>query len=628
MIRVIRRGVAAMAMGLVLTLNLSAALAAPKAVTAVLDQASAETEIIILIPNLSVFADKLKLLSTSFGINNPDMQDPLASFKRESGLSAGLQDDGAVAVLISGVQLEGGAPPVVQMLLPVSDYKALVSAVGGDPAQAVTQVKLGSGPPAFVRQVGSFAVFSDKSENIANFKPAGAGAAMAAAAGKLGNHYLDTTDVAVLLNMPVFAPKLREQAKKGFAEALAQIDNNPNQPAGEVMIAKSIINLYSTGIDSVLRDATSLVFNLDVKPAGIGLTYSTQFKPDSELGKMFTTGAGGAPKLDMLPNSPYLFATSMNFQGVAFVPIIEKAMAAIPAEQGGPILKMMRDSMTLTRQLKAGATAYYAPSPGAPIGPGSLMSGVNVFQADDANAYAKTYKDYVTSLNGTKLDIPAPNAANADPNAPAPAVESISFVSSVTPNVLKIDGVDVDQYQFIYNFPPAMMQQMGPAAPLMMAMGMTGQSGYLAPVNGHVIVTTSLDAQLINKSVAAVRAKPGSGLGSDKDINTVRAELPPDASMEMFVNVGELIKMGKNIAAMMGAAQPAAADAPALPPVGMGIGVNTSGVAGRLFLPMPVITTAVNELGPVIQMMMMGGMQGGHDDFSEEQGEEAPPPSF
>ncbi|MCE9591333.1 MAG: DUF3352 domain-containing protein [Planctomycetes bacterium] len=569
----------------------------PASVTTALDQSAADTAVVILVPSMSGLSKKIAAANEGAGLNIPDMADALTTFKNKTGLSAGVREDGAFAVLLSNLPLgQAGAPhePTVHMLVPVTDYKVFVDAGGGDAAKPVTQVKMGQGQPAFARKLGNFALLSDTEANVTNYQAAAAGKAMAAATGKLGGHYLAGNDIVVIVNLPLIADQLRSEIKKDLAHA-----NAAN--AGGV---EKIAGLYGEAIDAFLRDTTSLTMGLELKDTGIGFSYTAQFKPDSACAKAFATGASAAGKLDLLPSQPYMLAMAVNPQGIDIAGMVEKLVAAIPENEAGAIRKLVAGYLPLVQQTKSVASAYYVPSPGAQ-GMSGFLNAVSVVQADDAPGYAQKCKEYITSLNGLKLSVPKPAAPGE--NAPPAGDNDVSFSTQINANALQIDGVAVDQYQFQTNLPPAIMQEMGPAAPMMMALGATGQSGYIAPVNGHVLMTNTLDAQMVRKTIASVRG--GKGLGTDKGMAATRGELPPNASAEMYINVSTIMNTAMGIAAQMaGPGAPPAQQQAELPPIAAGLGVDGSGVAARMFLPMPVIKLAVEKAGPMIGMMLMGGM--------------------
>jgi hypothetical protein len=160
---------------------------------------------------------------------------------------------------------------------------------------------------------------------------------------------------------------------------------------------------------------------------------------------------------------------------------------------------------------------------------GSLLNVVTIYKATDGQKLIDANKTYITSLN----NLAANNAAGGG--------EQMSVSSSYTDNAMQIEGVQIDQYSYALTMPPAMMQQMGPAA----MFGATGASGYVARKDNMVVLTTSLDAQMITKGIKTLGA--GNGLGSAGAIANMRAAaVPPNAFLEFYLSPAGIATMASN----------------------------------------------------------------------------------
>lgn len=572
------------------------------AVNAVLDQTADNAAILIVIPNLTTLNTKIALLNNELGIGAPHLANALGNIKMQTGIAQGLREDGPMAIALSNLPFDGPGEPNFHVLLPVTDYKAFITAVGGDAAKPVASfTPPQGGETLYAKQAGAFAVISNLEADVANYKPAGAGAALTAAAGKLGNRYIDSADVLVMFNMPLLATPLRAQLKQVMESTKAQVGD-----VQQIPIAVTMANLCSTALDAAVRDATSAAICMDIKDKGLGLTYTAQFKPDSPTGKLFTTGASAGGKLNVLPGQPYIMASAMNLQGIGVEEIADKIAAAFP-DNADPNQKIIRDSVGLIKTLRSGTMGYYLPSPGAARD--ATYNMVSAYETAETDTLIKTWKEYVVSLNGMKAPV--------DPLMPDGA-EAAEYSTKIVPNSLKIDSVTLDQYTIAVKLPPAVEQQLGPMMPLIKAFGGMGSSGYIGAVNNHALITNTLDAQLVNKTIESIRK--GQGLGANKDIVAAREELPPDASVEGYINVGVAQKMVQDAFAAMQGMPPGAAPAAELPPFAMGLGIRESGMAGRLFMPYTSLKAAKDQaMGMIMMMMMGGGGMGGEMPVEDEE---------
>src|SRR5690606_19450116 len=87
-----------------------------------------------------------------------------------------------------------------------------------------------------------------------------------------------------------------------------------------------------------------------------------------------------------------------------------------------------------------------------------------------------------------------------------------------------------------YDLPPAMLAKINPQ--LMMLTGMSAQRGYVAQVNGKVIITGTADLPTLTEAIKA--AKAGNGLNADQGISQVRKQLTNNADFEAYLNLGTI----------------------------------------------------------------------------------------
>lgn len=579
-----------------------------RAAPAAFDQAPAGAHMILVIPSMKGLSDKLAKLQADLGIPAPEMADLLGTIKAEGGITAGLKDDGAAMLVITdlGAMINGDAvEPPMAIAVEVTDYAAFVGNFQGNAADAVTKLTMpNGGEDGYAKKVGDFAVFGPKEADIVAYQPGNAGSAIAKAAGTLGEGYLSTGDVAMYLDLKALGPILKPKVAEGFDQMMAELE--ANMPADQLAMMKGVFGMYRQAIDAVLTDGQALVQTVDFSDEGVGINYILQATPGSGMTKFFPGGtSGGAALLASLPKQPYLIASAFDTKAIDLATLLDKALAAMP-EDGGWITKLYKDALPMARMTKANAWAWYAPPAGQMMmGPG-LMNVVSVYDTTDGPGYLAAAKTYFVGINNTKL----PGMPGAEP---------AMITSGYTPNASQIEGVNVDQYGMSVQLPPEMMQQMGPAAGMLMMMGGLNYTGFIAAKGDNVVMSSSLDATMITEAIKA--AGTDTGLGSDAALGAARkAALPPSPAIEAHISVeGIMSAVNPMLQMFAGQALPVPQG---LAPISMGVGVEDGGVAARLYLPVKTMK-GIADTVQAAQAQMGGGMnKGGADD------EGAAPPPF
>ncbi|NJO87145.1 MAG: hypothetical protein HC821_03840 [Lewinella sp.] len=181
------------------------------------------------------------------------------------------------------------------------------------------------------------------------------------------------------------------------------------------------------------------------------------------------------------------------------------------------------------------------------------------------------------------------------------AGEGISYTTSYTDNALQIEGVNVDQFAWQMQMPPAAMEN-NPALPFMMMLGAMGQTGYVAQSGNFIVSTTTTDTAILGSSLKMLGSSDG--LGSEKLIAEARRNaLPENAMMEGYFNLAGLATLANSFIPMMG--MPPIQTPADLPPVAMGVSLKDSAVLAQLHVPMAVMTFVRDTT-----MQMQGGMGG------------------
>ena len=564
---------------------------------AALNLIPADAPVALVVPNLADLSHKIaKLNEEALGSSVPQMADVLGTMKLMGGAIHGVNDAGAFVAYITSIEglvddNHASEPPYV-VLVPVSDYAAFVGNFGGNADAAMTELTLTGGSQGFAKKVGGYAAISATQELVAGYENPNAVAAIASGVGAVGRQSFSISDVFVVANFkamaPVIMPKLQElmgMFEEGFEQGLAEEAADP-----EVMqLGQTIMRLYIDGIRAMVRDTSMAVAGLDITSKGVGMSYTLQLEPESKMGQVITTGGGAARQLARLSNGPYMFASGMDFQGIDVPALLNKVLAKFPEEGegdgAGGFMSVLKQEIDLGIHTKGMGMAYLLPKADPnnlmPMMGGAGLNAVVVIETADGDgaAYLKKVEKLILDINGLKL-------GDMDP-AGGPDAQPMTMNAKYTPNVMQIDGVQVDSFQVQYQLPPQMMQEMGPMAPMMMMMGGMGYNGYAAANGSCVVMTTTTDAATMKLALASASQQDG-GLGVDGPIKRVREmALLNDPTYESYISIPGVMGMGNMFLGMMGQAP---VEVPAdMPPVAMAKSIKDHGVSIRVYVPIDVI---------------------------------------
>lgn len=581
---------------------------------AVLNLVPADSEIVVIVPSLSGMNQKLASLNAAMGGMVPWMGDTLGELKRGSGMANGINDDGGMAIilnnLIEAADAQTDAPPIL-VLVPVSDYNAFVGNFNVKPAaDGLTSITMTQGSEAFVRQVEGYALLGADKAVVQAYKPGNAGPAMVKKAGKLGSQYVATSDFLIVADMSILGPKLKPKLDQAMKEAKTALENDPDAAKGSPVDPKVVMQAYEDAMASMLASSEMLVIGLDMSELGLGMTYAAQFKEGSDVAKMFKPSDSSASKLLAgVAQKPYMFAVSQNLESIDLSKIIT-TVADMMKATSPEAAKMITAALPLFEQTKGMTSIYY---PGQMNLAGGLFNAASMVATDDPAAYVKAFRGYLETLATTQLPIQLPN----DENGNAQPAANIAFFTQYNANTTTVEGVAIDQYELRYDLPPAVLAKINPQ--LMMLTGMSAQRGYVAQVNGKVIITGTADLPTLTEAIKA--AKAGNGLNADQGIGQVRKQLTNNADFEAYLNLGTIASTALGFAQAMG--QQIDVQVPAdLAPIGYSMSLDDNGVAARTYVPMSVIKFSKDvyfSLAP-----MLGGMMP-QDNGQQQNGGGGPP---
>ncbi len=567
--------------------------AAGAAVPGALDRVPADAAMAGGVANLTTFHNNFNAMGTALKL------DSLDGLKKMDALfqAQGIKKDGSAAVAILEVP-EGGdqgmpgeglrnAPMVI--IVPVTDYKAFVTGLGGDAAAPIAELK--GQQTMFAKDIGGgYAALSPKKELTESFEGKGGNLeAHTKALGAVGTRVADKSDVVLVANVGKLAPKIKDGIKgmKEQAEMVGQMGggNAPNTKLIEIIA------------ENWVRDAQTGVIGLNFSAENLAIDVASQFKPGSELAGLFNSDGNSAGLLNNVPNKPFLFAVAIDASSASMKKML-KGMFDLSKEQMGKAgdQKAMAEASGVWEALLSkpegfDGTAFSVGYSPAGLSAGLLSQTVGFIKTNKSSDYLKLTGDVMTKMNGTKVD-------------------GMQYTTEYKAGAVDVSGVKADSWSMAMtpsdpNDPMAMQVQMmmgfitGPAGKF---------QGLSAPTDKGVVMTYSQYAPFMDEALKA--AKNGDGLG--KSLAEASKMLPANRNFEMWIGSKSLIDTLGGFAAMMGGP---AVSAPAdLPPVAMAATGDAGGAQLRIVVPTKVITT-VQEIGKKVQSEMGGG------DPMDDQGE-------
>lgn len=557
--------------------------AAGAAVPSALDRVPADVAMAGGVANLTTFHNNFNAMGTALKLESLD------ALKKMDALfqAQGIKKDGSAAVAIlevpeGGDQGMGGeglnnAPMVI--IVPITDYKAFVTGLGGDAASPIAELK--GQQTLFAKDIGGgYAVLSPKKELAESFEGKGGNLeAHAKALGTIGTRVADKSDVVLVANVSKLAPKIKDgiNGMKEQAEMMGQMGGGsaPNTKIME-MIAENWV-----------RDAQTGVIGLNFSADNISIDVASQFKSGSELAGLFNSDGNSAGLLNSVPNKPFLFAIAMDASSASMKKMLKnmfelsKTMTKpgdknAVAEAGG-----MWEALLSKPEGFDGAAFSVGYSP-AGLSAGLLSQTVGFIKTGKSSDYLKATGEMFTKMNGTK-------------------VEGLQYTSEYKAAAVDVGGVKADSWSMAMtpsdpNDPMAMQMQMmmgfvtGPAGKF---------QGLSAPTDKGVVMTYSQYAPFMDEALKA--AKSGDGLG--KSLAESSKLLPANRNFEMWIGSKSLIDTLGGFAAMMGG--PVMSAPTDLPPVAIAATGDSGGTQLRIVVPTKVITT-VQDITKKMQREMGG----------------------
>ena len=593
-------------------------------VKAVLDQAPADAQVLIVVPSLARLGEKFATLNERLGLQHDQLDALLSEFKRGTGLTVGLNQDGPLMLTCTirspaaggGEQADSPSADLLA-LLPTADFTGLVENLGAslpdDGETVATGITLRTHHTAFVRQSGSFSVWGARRELVEGHRPGRAAEKIMEGLGQVGSRCLDRSDVVLifrgedkrhlleslldLMVLPLTAKVQKIAAEQAWTPGRdARVRNGAGVGVGPgggfggrrsdavAMIASNMTTkaFNRTGDtlkdgEFLLRDADTIAIGFDIDEGGIGLTGSIQFKDGSQMAGVIADGGGGAATLlARMPDRQFVFASSVKFDGLRLDKLDRDRVQNLGMDQSSDWLGRTLFQVAATEGRAEGMTnVYYLPrAAGLAVG----MAGVRTIETPDTAGFVAALRRNLEALNSTDdADRQADAGADDEQSGPKFKVEYDS-------RDLVMDGHRVDKYVISQQMTAAALNIPG-AFPTMFGGG-TETTGYVVEVGRYVVITETTNTELLGSVLDAV--KSDRGLGRDGPITESRDFLFQDLAFESYVDIGSILNSPQAAMAMMMLGQQFKPPVDLLP-IAMGAAIEEHGIEARFFVPMSLL---------------------------------------
>ncbi len=536
---------------------------------AVLDFVPADAPLVVSIGNVGELFNDIDAANRMLGENG----NPQAGFITMMGRGMpGLNLDGSAAAVINFdfANPDNMDEEDVVVILPISDFAAFTQ--GAQATDGVYEFAFG-GEPAYAKRVGEgFALVGPSAGAVSSFQAnAGNMRAHGERLGHSGRSIADSADIAFIANV---APA-REMMLDGLAQAQQQMMFFAAMGAQGQDVATPINGMMEM-IRGYVNDAQTGAMGLSYDEGGFTIDWGVQFEEGSESAKLLDVKGDAGSMLSRVPGGDYYLAYAMDLRSPALASVASKFQEISSAMEGASSSIPGQPELADIMERATGTAGVLGASP-AMMQTGLLANMVSYVRTDDADAYAGMLADSVKASDGQ-------------------SAQGMSFATSYGANAKTVSGVPVDTYSVKMSIDQAAGGGMGGMGNPQQMVGMMfgpsmGPNGHIAKLDNAVVQTLSSNEALLTRSIEA--AKTGNGLGADARVKAVSDRMPEGSMGQLFIAYNQLANTVGPMAMMFGAIEGFEPVEP-MDPVAMGLGTQDGGLHFRMFLPGPVITSAVS----------------------------------
>ncbi|HEY8665715.1 MAG TPA: hypothetical protein VIL86_03575 [Tepidisphaeraceae bacterium] len=570
---------------------------AARAGAQVMNLVPSDAMIVLKVNHLKETSDKMGNLAKEFGLaaTVPEAADPLAAMQKRSGINAGVNNKGEMALAVM-MPAEDGDKPKVLVLVPVSDYKAFI----GNFADAKTEGEITTfttprmHQPTYAADWNGYAALSDTQDLLAK-KPDGLKVQGAAAAKEMA-----AKDIVFYANIKTIAAKVLPELKAHRAEALEKaVADFTKQPGMEeyAPVFRAFMNQAMNVAQGYLHDAESATVGFDFGTDGIAVTAMSEFTAGTYSANLVKGLKGAGTDLAGLPDVKYFAFGGMSVDPKTFTQAFNDFMTPISKElaNSGPGGKAINDMVESGKKAIA-ATKSAAFAYAVPAAQGEGYSQQVVVSQGDAKVIQAVQKEQIKTV-GELLTSFAKEGEK-------PPMEFVVQPEAKTVGDLKLDGFEM-KLHFDPNDPQAQQTQ----RMLQMIYGGEGLSGVFGAVNDKVFISaTGAPPELLAKTIESAK-QGGDTLSAKKHVQGVSDKLPKDRILVEYVALDNIANTALDFAKQQQI--PLDVKIPEnLPPLGFSIGCEGNALRGDVFLPTETVKDLISA-GLTVYGQMQRGQQGG-----------------
>ena len=536
-----------------------------------------------VVPSMSALnADLADMLDRA---NRPELAvagRPIDVLVSQFGISAGFDERGSlVAWTMSAAALTDGEGV---MAIPVEDADRFIQAnFKPDPKQEPMAYRWKDGELVFVKSIETHVLISVQRAYLADWKPdAGTSASLQRRFGADATMAMRSTDLLMWIDGSVLE-KTREAA---IAAA----------EANELEIGMAGLG----GNDLIQRlgeDAEDFVISVDVDALAIGVRSWTRFSSDGAWSSLAKDATGGLdrPLLGRIPRQPFYMAMGVDFAGFGGYQGMMDVLEVLDVDQGmfpawmaaiGPSMRGMEFAM-------------YPSKLGVAMG-GALNDASLLLDTTDPETLRRTIGTAIEGMQGVTGAIERKTAWETDAKQrKGGTADEFTMTSEIAPSDRRTAAGTVGDASLQLTVEK-------------MLYGPRGLKGLGQVIGDGYVMTFSRRPDVLQRAMEAGTA--GGGLSSDPVLVSMQSWLPPNPDFEMFIDVGQLGKLARQIAALFpGGSEMIPALPRSMPPIGVGVAFGLvdqkASLEWALVVPSEVVGVAVGNA--IEQMIAPPGAEGG-----------------
>ena len=263
----------------------------------------------VCVPNLQQLDSDVQQAITNLGlaplINPPGMASPIGLLEQFMGMSDGLDTSGSLILAVLPPAIPGIPIPQAALIVPATDPKALLTAMGGTPGEGGQWTLSIQEKPLFAVAGDGRMVLADSAETAKAVADGKTG--IADSVSQADRDAMVGLDLILWVNAKKLIKTFRQQID-GFVAMMSMM-----QPAGSIQAAAS----GQDQIKMVLDGASSFLLGVSLADSGVGLRFVMGVRPGSQMAQQMKVVNTTEPLLNGLPPDSYMLAFGQSIDPAA-----------------------------------------------------------------------------------------------------------------------------------------------------------------------------------------------------------------------------------------------------------------------------------------------------------------------